>query len=321
MEKSQLQGKVAGLQVEAVSEQVPQEAPSKPSNISVRKNFNETAFFFPDLRTDADGAVEFSFKMPEALTQWKLMALAHTKDLGFGYATKSIITAKTTDGPAQFSTLRKGRRKNLEFSAKIVNLSDKEMVGKAMLQLIDATTNQAVDGWFQNLFPVQYFTIGAGQSTVTYFPITIPFNYNKLLQYRIVAESGNYSDGEENILPVLTNRMLVTESLSLPMNGESARDFRFEKLIQTASDSASQSLSNRSLTVEFTTNPAWYAIQALPYLMEFPYECVEQTFNRYYANALATAIEIVLPASKLFWKNGRPLTALPCFQTWRRMQI
>ncbi len=306
MEKFELEGKAAGLQIENVSEPVPSESQSEPSNISIRKNFNETAFFFPDLKTDADGAIEFSFRMPEALTQWKLMALAHTKDLALGYATKSVITQKklmVQPNPPRF--LREGDK--LDFSAKIVNLSDTEMVGKALLQLIDATTNQAVDGWFQNLFPVQYFTIGAGQSTVTNFPITIPFNYDKPLQYRIVAESGNYSDGEENILPVLTNRMLITESLSLPMNGESARDFRFEKLIQTGSDSASQSLSNRSLTVEFTTNPAWYAIQALPFLMEFPYECAEQTFNRYYANALATTIANSSPRIKTIFEKWKEL--------------
>ncbi len=255
-------------------------------DVKVRKNFNETAFFFPDLRTDSTGAIEFSFTMPEALTKWKFQALAHTKEGSFGKSTKEIVTQKELMvQPNAPRFLREGDQ--LEFSSKIVNLTDKELTGTAELQLFDATTNQPVDGWFRNMVPNQYFTVAAGQSEALKFPIEVPYLFNKALVWRIVAKSGNYSDGEENAMPVLTNRMLVTETMPLPMQGTGTKNFSFQKLLNAGN---STTLQHHALTVEYTSNPAWYAIQALPYLMEYPYDCAEQTWNRYYANALASYI-------------------------------
>ena len=135
---------------------------NKPVNSSIqpRKNFNETAFFFPDLHTDARGNIEFSFTMPEALTRWKLMTLAHTKELASTYAEKTVITQKPLMvQPNAPRFLREGDR--MEFAAKIVNLSDKEITGSAQLELFDAATNKPVDGWFKNIFPNQYFTVAS----------------------------------------------------------------------------------------------------------------------------------------------------------------
>lgn len=256
------------------------------SDIKARKNFSETAFFLPELRTDSTGAIEFSFTLPEALTKWKFMALAHTREAAFGYSTKEIVTQKELMvQPNAPRFLREGDK--MEFSSKIVNLADKELTGTAELQLFDATTNQPVDGWFRNAFPTQYFTVGAGQSEAVKFPVEVPYLFNKALVWRIVARAGNYSDGEENSMPVLTNRMLVTESLPLNMKGSGSKNFSFEKLRNSGS---SESLQQHALTVEYTSNPAWYAVQALPYLMEYPYECAEQTWNRYFANSLAAYI-------------------------------
>ena len=266
--------------------------------VQIRKNFNETAFFIPDLKTDSAGTIEFSFTIPEALTQWKWMSLSHTKALAFGYSEKNIVTQKELMvQPNAPRFLREGDR--MDFTTKIVNLTSKELTGQVELQLIDPTTNQPVDGWFRNFFPNQYFTVPAGQSVPASFTIEIPFQYNKPVVYRIVASSpfgggrvGAISDGEEMMLPVLSNRMLVTESLPLPMRGNGTKLFKFEKLLNTAEGKpgASETLNHQSLTVEFTSNPAWYAVQALPYLMEYPYECAEQTFNRFYANTLAMHI-------------------------------
>ena len=254
--------------------------------VSVRKNFNETAFFLPDLRTDSAGNVNFSFTMPEALTQWKWMTLAYTRDLAFGYSEKTIVTQKKLMvQPNVPRYLREGDRMNL--SVKVVNLTDSEMTGQAALALTDPTTGETADGWFVNRQPNQYFTVTAHSSVVVDFPLDIPFQYNRPLTYRITAQSGNYSDGEEATLPVVSNRMLVTEKLPLNMPGDGTRSFHFDKLLKSGS---SETLSHHALTVEFTTNPTWYAIQSLPYLMEYPYECAEQTFERFYANALASKI-------------------------------
>jgi hypothetical protein len=132
----------------------------------------------------------------------------------------------------------------------------------------------------------------------------MPVNFNSALQYRVkaIASKIGFSDGEEAAVPVLTNRMLVTESLPLNVNNANSKQFTFTKLLQNNSPS----LSHKSVTVEYTSNPVWYAVQALPYLMEYPYECAEQTFSRYYANTLASHIANASPKIKQVfetWKN------------------
>ncbi len=261
--------------------------------IQPRKNFNETAFFFPNLYADTSGNYSFSFTMPEALTQWKWQSLAHTKELAFGNNSATITTQKTLMVQANAPRfVREGD--NLEFVAKLSNLSDKELTGQVRLELVDATTNVSVDGWFQNMFPTQYFTVAAGQSSAVKFPIQIPYTFNKLLTWRVIANAGNFSDGEENTLPVLSNRMLVTESLPMLIKGDTTQHFVLDKLI----NNQSETLTNQSLTVEYTANPIWTAVQALPYLIDYPYECAEQTFNRYFANALAANIVAKHPRIK-----------------------
>jgi hypothetical protein len=275
--------------------------------IQPRKNFNETAFFFPDLRTDENGAIEFSFTAPEALTTWKLQTLAHTKELAFGISKKEMTTQKQLMvQPNLPRFLRQGD--HIELTTKIVNLSDSELTGQVQLQLFDAATNQSVDGWFINTFPNQYFTVAAGESEVAKFPIQVPMQFNKALVWRITATTNSsatsYSDAEEDMLPVLTNKVLVAESLPMPMRGNGTKDFTFKKLLESGN---SETLQHQSLTVEYTSNPAWYAVQALPFLMEYPYECAEQTWNRYYANALATKIANASPRVKQIFEQWNTL--------------
>ncbi|MGQ0739214.1 MAG: alpha-2-macroglobulin family protein [Bacteroidota bacterium] len=280
------------------------------SEVKIRKNFNETAFFFPDLKTDSSGAIEFSFTMPEALTKWKFMAMAHTKEAAFGSSTKEIVTQKELMvQPNAPRFMREGDK--MEFSSKVVNLTDKEITGTAEFQLFDAETNEPVDGRFRNMVPNQYFTVAAGQSELVKFPIEVPYQFNKALVWRIVAKAslsghgegkGEVSDGEENAMPVLTNRMLVTETMPLPMRGTGTKNFSFDKLLKSG---GSETLQHYALTLEYTSNPAWYAVQALPYLMEYPYECAEQTWNRYYANSLATYIANSSPKIKQVFEKWK----------------
>jgi uncharacterized protein YfaS (alpha-2-macroglobulin family) len=277
----------------------------KTEEVKVRKNFNETAFFFPQLTTDAEGNVEFSFTIPEALTQWKLLTLAHSKDAASGVTEKTVVTQKPLMvQPNAPRFIREGDK--MEFSAKVVNLSDKEVTGTATLELIDAATNAPVDGWFKNVFPNQYFTVAAGQSSAIKFPMEAPFNYNSAMLYRIVAKTSEASDGEEMAIPVLTNRMLVTETMPLNLKGsEKSKIFKFEKLLKAPPSEGlgEASLKHHALTIEYTSNPAWYAVQALPYLMEYPYECAEQTFNRYYANTLASFVSNANPKIKAVFEK------------------
>lgn len=257
-------------------------------SFSPRKNFNETAFFLPELKTDTAGNIAFSFTMPEALTQWKLMAFTHTRDLAMGYAQQLAVTQKEL--MVQPNAPRFVREKDsMAFSAKIVNMSDKVINGFAKLELINAETNEPVDNLFNNAVASKTFSITAGQSIPVQFNISIPQQFNAPLLYRIVASSNSkdVADGEENVLPVLTNQMLVTEALPLNMRTAGTKKFSFEKLLKSGT---SITQKNYGLTVEYTSNPAWYAVQSLPYLAEYPYECAEQTFNRYYANMLAGTI-------------------------------
>ena len=209
--------------------------------------------------------------------------------------------------------LREGDK--IELSAKIANLTDKEVTGQAELQLFDAATNQPVDGRFKNSIANQYFTVAAGQSEAIKFPIEVPYQFNKALTWRITAKAslathgegkgeGELSDGEEDALPVLTNRTLVTETMPLNMRNAGTKNFKFDKLLNSGN---SETLQHHALTVEYTSNPAWYAVQALPYLMEYPYECAEQTWNRYYANSLAAMIANSSPRIKQIFEQWKSL--------------
>jgi len=250
----------------------------------VRTNLQETAFFFPHLQTDAEGNVTFKFTLPEALTEWKFMALAHTTDWKTGYLQGQVKTQKDLMVmPNLPRFLRQGD--DIRISSKISNISTGDLQGVANLQLLDAETLQPIVGFGDE--PVEKeFDARANQSTTVDWTIHVPENHFAPVVVRITAKAGNFTDGEENTLPVITNRMLVTETLPLPVRGNETKTFTLEKL----ADQSSNTLVNHALTVEFTGNPAWYAVQALPYLMEYPYECAEQVFNRFYANALAAHI-------------------------------
>ena len=278
-----------------------------PPSVQPRKNLNETAFFFPTLYTDSSGNVEFSFTTPEALTTWKWMLLAHTKELAFGYDTKTMITQKELMvQPNMPRFLREGD--NIELSARIVNISNGTLNGNATLVFTDPTTNKTIDEIFGNNTSTQSFTAKAGETVPVKFSITVPNHFTKPVTWKIVATaSGNnqsFSDGEESLLPVITNRMLVTESLPLPIRNTSEKKFTFPKLLNS---SRSKTLQHQGITLEFTSNPAWYAVQALPYLTEEKDENAERLFNRYYANALAAHLANSSPRLKAIieqWKDA-----------------
>ena len=278
-----LGGKVAGVNIE--DSPTDDKIDTELSKILVRKNLQETAFFFPHLRTDKDGNVSFDFTVPEALTRWKLQLLAHTKELKSATKTLTTITQKelmVLPNPPRF--LRDGDL--ITFSSKISNLTDETLNGFAQLQLIDAITGKEVNDLLGNTDKNKNFTVDAKGNTNVSWALKIPINKIQAIQYKIVAKAGDFSDGEQNALPVLSNRMLVTETLPMWIKSNETKTFTLDKL----KNNTSTTLSNHKLTLEVTSNPAWYAVQALPYLMEYPYECSEQTFSRFYANVLATHI-------------------------------
>ncbi|WP_370424858.1 alpha-2-macroglobulin [Tenacibaculum dicentrarchi] len=260
----------------------------KPKNsslkgIKIRKNLQETAFFYPHLTTDKKGNITFSFTTPEALTKWKLQLLAHTKEALSSTKTLTTVTQKElmiTPNAPRF--LREGD--NITLSAKISNLSEEKLIGVSQLILTDAITGKEIQ-LLDNSTKNQNFSVNSKGNTSVSWNLAIPDNI-QAIQYKIVAKAGNFSDGEQNMLPVLSNRMLVTETLPMWVRSNQTKTFTLDKL----KNNTSTSLKHHKLTLEITSNPAWYAVQALPYLMEYPYECSEQTFARYYANTLASFI-------------------------------
>jgi len=265
-----------------------EDAPLSPPEpeVKIRKNLNETAFFFPHLQTNEEGEIIIDFTIPEALTKWKFISLAHTKDLKIGtFIQEDIVTQKELMvNPFTPRFLREGDK--VYFSSKINNLTKKDLSGKAELRILDAKTMQPVTNFLRSRSNETNFTVKKGQSTLVQWELAIPDDIDAVVT-QIIAKAGNFSDGEENALPVLKNRMLVTESLPLPINGNETKDFTFNKLLKS---DGMIGMKHHSFSLEFTSNPAWYAVQSLPYLMEFPYECTEQIFSRFYANALATHI-------------------------------
>ncbi len=275
------------------------------SQVTARKNLNETAFFFPQLITGDDGLVRLQFAMPEALTEWKFLGFAHDQKLRAGLLEEKIVTAKdlmVEPNPPRF--VREGDA--IEFTVKVSNQTDQSQSGKVRLTFADAASLQSADDVLGNLANEKSFDVPAKQSRSYSWRIAVPDGMG-FLTYKAVGATAKASDGEEGFLPVLSRRILVTESLPLPIRGPATKQFEFKKLLESGK---SNTLRQESLTVQMVSQPAWYAVMALPYLMEYPHDCSEQLFNRLYANALARHIAGSDPKiRRIFdqWKNTSAL--------------
>ena len=273
-------------------------------NVEARKNLDETAFFFPDLKLGEDGNLEFSFTTPEALSSWKLRLLAHTKDWTTGKLQKTVRTQKDLNViPNAPRFLREGDQ--LMFKAKVSNLSSEAMTGNAVLQLFNAVTMEPVDIAMGNTENVKSFRMKSSQSEVVAWQLKVPDTI-PAVTYRILAKAGDFSDGEENMLPVLKNRMLVKESMPIFVRSGETETFTFESL----KNNASETLQNHQFSLEYTSNPAWYAIQSLPYLMEYEHECAEQIFSRIFANSVGNKIVTSQPEIREVFEEWRKDSSL-----------
>ncbi|CAL2086895.1 Alpha-2-macroglobulin family N-terminal region [Tenacibaculum sp. 190524A02b] len=285
------------------SSDIPAKKETDLQNVKARKNLQETAFFYPHLTTDKNGNVTFNFTVPEALTKWKLQLLAHTKELHSATKTLETVTQKelmVTPNAPRF--LRHGDK--LTLSAKISNLSTANLEGVAQLILTNPITGKNID-ILNDSSAKNSFTVAKNGNTSVSWNLKVPETLDAV-QYKIVAKAGDFSDGEQNALPVLTNRMLVTETLPMWIRSKETKTFALDKLKNTTS----KTLRNHKLTLEVTSNPAWYAVQALPYLMEYPHECSEQIFARYYANSLASYIANSNPRIQEVFKQWKSSEAL-----------
>ncbi len=282
-----------------------EEAQPPSPDVKMRTDFSETVFFHPHLRTDATGRIELKFNAPQSLTKWKFMGLATTKDLKIGTITEEVVTRKQlmiTPNYPRF--VREDDR--LVFQVKVNSLDSTVFDASASLELKDALTNQKL----KTQFKVKRLQFENG-SAVARWEFSVPEGISALKFTTKAWATGKnengltttHSDGEGKTIPVLSNRMLVTEAMPLPVRGKGIHNFTFSKL----KDNTSKTLRNHSLTLEFTPNPVWLAVLSLPYMMEYPYECSEQIFSRYYANAIGTHLANSDPAIKRVfdqWKTA-----------------
>ena len=231
------------------------ESPTEQKNANepkIRTNFAETAFFYPQLRTDKKGNVQFSFEMPESLTRWNFKALAHTKDLFFGQMSDQMVTQKDfMISPNLPRFLRKGDRCVL--SAKVINLSESAIKGTALMELLDPVTEKVVAKERAK------FDVEAGKNTVVTCSFDVPRDMDAVL-VRTSAVAGDFSDAEQTLLPILSDRMVLTQSLPIYVRGGQTKEYTFENLVNNKSNT----LSSRFLKLEFAKDPIWYAVQALP---------------------------------------------------------
>ena len=254
--------------------------------VNPRRNLAETAFFLPHVTTGQDGVARFSFTVPESLTRWRFLAFAHDKSLRTGGLEATAVTSldlMVKPNPPRF--LREGD--TLELPVKLLNRTDKPMTGTARLAFADVATGKAMDEALGNAGADRPFTIRAGGSVALAWRVTIPDGCGPLAYTVKAADTAGDSDGETGALPVLSRRIQVVESKAAAFVGPGETTVRLDNLATSGADGT---LRSTGLRVDTVSRPAWYAVMALPYLMEYPHECAEQLFHRYYADALAAHI-------------------------------
>lgn len=225
--------------------------------VQVRENLNETAFFYPALESDNNGNVAIRFTLPESVTTWKFMGLAHDKEMRNGLLVDEAVAQKTVMvQPNMPRFLREGDKATIV--AKLSNTSDKKVSGNARMQIIDPETNKVV--WQKT----QGYHIDAEGSAIVSFDVSgleegIYIN-------KVVAAGKGYSDGEQHYLPVLSNRELVTNTLPVTLTEKGEQSFDLSKLFTGKDGKKAKNAADTKVTIEYTNNPSWLMIQALPSL-------------------------------------------------------
>ena len=251
---------------------------AETGDIQIRENFAETAFFYPQLRTNEKGEVSISFVLPESLTRWKFMGLAHTRNVDYGKIEATATASKEFMlQPNMPRFVRVGDKANI--AASLMNLSDKGVKGTVRMELFNPETEKVFYSQKQK------FDVKGGETGHVNFTFEVGDKY-AVMACRMVADGDTFSDGEQRYIPVLTDKQWVTETVPLNVNGEGAHTFSLENLFNKHSKTASE----QRLTVEFTAHPAWYAVQALPVVANPQNEDALSWATAYYAHSLAAFI-------------------------------
>ena len=261
-------------------------------DIQIRENLKETAFFYPQLMADSTGVVGLKFTLPESLTTWRFMGIAHTKDMMYGYLDGETVAQKEVMiQPNVPRFIRVGDEANV--SARIFNMTDEEQNGTAFLQLVDPETGKT-------LWSKQQSVVVAGGSTaeVAFAVQASQFADYSLLVCKMGFGNDNFSDGEQHYLPVLSNQERVTVTVPFTQNAPGTKTIDLNNLRSTGNSS--------TLTVEYTNNPAWFMVQALPTVGHPHDNCAICQVSSFYANSIGRYILAQNPQAKdvfQMWKH------------------
>ena len=264
--------------------------------VQVRENLNETAFFYPALESDNQGNVAINFTLPESVTTWKFMGLAHDKEMRNGLLVDEAVAQKTVMvQPNMPRFLREGDKSTIV--VKLFNTSDKKVSGNARMQILDPETNKVV--WQKT----QNYSIDAEGSA------TISFDVQGLKEgvyiNKVVAAGNGYSDGEQHYLPVLSNRELVVNTLPITLHQKGEQNFDLSKLFLNKEGKQAKGAEDAKVTIEYTNNPSWLMVKALPAISNPDEEDAISLMSAIYANTITTHIQKTLSLEKLSQESIR----------------
>lgn len=262
--------------------------------VQVRENLNETAFFYPALESDNNGNVAIRFTLPESVTTWKFMGLAHDKEMRNGLLVDEAVAQKTVMvQPNMPRFLREGDKSTIV--VKLFNTSDKKVSGNARMQILDPETNKVV--WQKT----QNYSIDAEGSA------TISFDVQGLKEgvyiNKVVAAGNGYSDGEQHYLPVLSNRELVVNTLPITLHQKGEQNFDLSKLFLNKEGKQAKGTEDAKVTIEYTNNPSWLMVKALPAISNPDEEDAISLMSAIYANTITTHIQKTLSLDNHSQKN------------------
>lgn len=263
-------------------------------NVQVRENLNETAFFYPALESDNNGNVAIRFTLPESVTTWKFMGLAHDKEMRNGLLVDEAVAQKTVMvQPNMPRFLREGDKSTIV--VKLFNTSDKKVSGNARMQILDPETNKVV--WQKT----QNYSIDAEGSA------TISFDVQGLKEgvyiNKVVAAGNGYSDGEQHYLPVLSNRELVVNTLPITLHQKGEQNFDLSKLFLNKEGKQAKGAEDAKVTIEYTNNPSWLMVKALPAISNPDEENAISLMSAIYANTITTHVQKTLSLDNHSQKN------------------
>lgn len=263
-------------------------------NVQVRENLNETAFFYPALESDNNGNVAIRFTLPESVTTWKFMGLAHDKEMRNGLLVDEAVAQKTVMvQPNMPRFLREGDKSTIV--VKLFNTSDKKVSGNTRMQILDPETNKVV--WQKT----QNYSIDAEGSA------TISFDVQGLKEgvyiNKVVAAGNGYSDGEQHYLPVLSDRELVVNTLPITLHQKGEQNFDLSKLFLNKEGKQAKGAEEAKVTIEYTNNPSWLMVKALPAISNPDEENAISLMSAIYANTITTYIQKTLSLDNHSQKN------------------